>query len=139
MKDKGNIVIKIVIKKHDTNGQFIPMNVMYKLINNRSEFYGVYTSHLFYCYFCCMAENYRRPTNSNGPISFSFETEGETYSGTLTPSGKPPAFGMPNTFILRMTGKPTMTISIYMGKWVIQGTPAFMKALSEWINDYYRS
>lgn len=46
---------------------------------------------------------------------------------------------MPNTFILRMPGKPTMTISIYMGKWVIQGSSAFVKALGEWINDYYRS
>jgi hypothetical protein len=85
-----------------------------------------------------MAENYRKPTTSNGPIPFSIEAEGQTYSGTLTPSGKQPAFGMPNTFILRMAGKPTMTISIYMGKWVIHGSSAFVQALSEWINNYYR-
>jgi hypothetical protein len=84
-----------------------------------------------------MAENYRKPTNNNGQISFSIEAEGQTHSGTLTPSGKPPAFGMPNTFILRMAGKPTMTISIYMGKWIIQGSAAFVGALSEWINNYY--
>jgi hypothetical protein len=85
-----------------------------------------------------MAENYRKPTNNNTPISFSIEAGGQTYSGTLTPSGKLPAFGMPNTFILRMAGKPTMTISIYMGKWVIQGSSAFVHALSEWINNHYR-
>jgi hypothetical protein len=85
-----------------------------------------------------MAENYRKPTNSNAPIPFSIEAEGQTYSGTLTPSGKLPPFGMPNTFILRTTGKPTMTISIYMGKWVIQGSPAFVQSLSEWITNYYR-
>jgi len=89
-------------------------------------------------YFCVMAENYRKPTNNNVPIPFSIEAEGQTYSGTLTASGKLPAFGMPNTFILRMTGKPTMTISIYMGKWVMQGSSAFVQALSEWINNYYR-
>jgi hypothetical protein len=89
-------------------------------------------------YFCIMAENYRKPTNSNAPIPFSVEAEGLTYSGTLTPSGKLPSFGMPNTFLLRMAGKPTMTISIYMGKWVMQGSAAFVQALSEWINNYYR-
>jgi len=89
-------------------------------------------------YFCVMAENYRKPTTNHGPIPFSFEAEGQTYAGTLTPSGKLPSFGMPNTFILRMAGKPTMTISIYMGKWVIQGSSAFVQALSEWINNYYR-
>jgi hypothetical protein len=85
-----------------------------------------------------MAENYRRPTNTNGPIPFAFDADGQTFSGTLTPSGKLPAFGMPNTFILRMSRKPTLTISIYMGKWVIQGSSAFVQGLSGWINNYYR-
>ena len=85
-----------------------------------------------------MAENYRKPTSNSAPVPFSIEAEGQTISGTLTPSGKPPPFGMPNAFILRMTGKPTITISIYMGKWVIQGSSAFVQALSEWITNYYR-
>jgi hypothetical protein len=85
-----------------------------------------------------MADNYRRPTNNNVAIPFSIEAEGQTYSGTLTPSGKPPSFGMPNAFILRMPGKPTMTISIYMGKWIIQGGDAFAQSLGKWINNYYR-
>jgi hypothetical protein len=90
-------------------------------------------------YFCAMAGNYRKPTNNNnGPIPFSVEADGQTYTGTLTPSGKPPAFGMPNAFILRITGKPTMNISIYMGKWVMQGSSAFVQALSDWIKDYYQ-
>jgi hypothetical protein len=85
-----------------------------------------------------MADNYRKPTTNNGPIPFSIEADGQTYTGTLTATGKLPAFGMPNTFLLRTAGKPTMTISIYMGKWVMQGSPAFVQALTEWINNYYR-
>ena len=85
-----------------------------------------------------MAENFRKPLNTNEAIPFSFEAGGQTYSGTLTPSGKPPAFGMPNAFVVRMPGSPLMNISIYMGKWIIHGRDEFAKSLSEWIINYYK-
>jgi hypothetical protein len=90
-------------------------------------------------YFCFMAYNYRKPTNHySEPISFSIESEGQTYSGTLTPSGKPPAFGMPNAFAVRIPGIPTMNISIYMGRWVMPAREDLVFALSDWINNYYK-
>jgi hypothetical protein len=86
-----------------------------------------------------MAGRYQKPTNNNNQaITFNIEAGGQAYSGTLTPSGKPPAFGMPNAFIVRMPGNPTMNISIYMGKWVMPSGEEFAKALSEWINAYYK-
>jgi hypothetical protein len=86
-----------------------------------------------------MADNYRKPTNNNNePIPFSFETGGQTYSGTLTPSGKQPAFGMPNAFIVRISGSQPMNISIYMGKWVMPAREDLSNALSEWIKNHYK-
>ena len=85
-----------------------------------------------------MSGNYRKPLSNNEAIPFTIEADGQTYSGTLTPSGKPPAFGMPNAFVVRMQGSPIMNISIYMGKWIIHGREGFAKSLSEWINNYYK-
>ena len=86
-----------------------------------------------------MAGNYRKPTDSNNKaISFNIEAEGQTYSGTLTPSGKPPAFGMPNAFVVRMSGTPPINISIYMGKWVMNAPEEIVRALGTWIETYYK-
>ena len=85
-----------------------------------------------------MADNYRKPADSKHvAIPFTVQAGEETYSGTITPSGKQPAFGMPNAFIVRMPGKPPVNISIYMGRWVMQAPEPFVKALGDWIKKHY--
>jgi hypothetical protein len=93
----------------------------------------------FIAYFCFMADNYRKPTNNNSEsIPFSVEAAGQTFTGTLTPSGKVPAFGMPNAFVVRIPGSPAMNISIYMGKWVMPAREALAQPLSDWIKNHYK-
>ena len=85
-----------------------------------------------------MADNYRRPTDSkHETVSFSIQADGQTYSGTITPTGKQLAFGVPNAFIVRIPGRPSMNITIYMGKWVMQGSDEFVNALGSWIKSHY--
>jgi hypothetical protein len=86
-----------------------------------------------------MAEHFRKPTGNNRePLSFTIQFEGQTYSGTLTPSGKPPAFGMPNAFVVRMQDSAPMNISIYMGKWMMPAKEKLAKTLGEWIEAHYK-
>jgi hypothetical protein len=85
-----------------------------------------------------MAGNLRKPTNQNNAVPFSIQVGGDSYSGTLTPTGKPPAFGVPNAFVVRMDNKPPVNISIYMGKWVMQAKDEVVKALGEWIETHYK-
>ena len=85
-----------------------------------------------------MAGNLRKPIGKNDAVPFSLEVEGQTYAGTLTPSGKPPAFGMPNAFVVRMNGLQPVNISIYMGKWVMQGKEELVKALGSFIEAHYK-
>ena len=85
-----------------------------------------------------MADNYRKPTNHSVAVPFSIEAEGQTFTGTLTPTGKVPAFGMPNAFIVRIPGSPAMNISIYMGKWVMPAREALVQPLSDWIKNHYK-
>ncbi len=86
-----------------------------------------------------MAEKYQRPTNNNNlPIPFTIEADGQTFTGTLTASGKAVAFGRPNAFIMRLPGQAPKTISIYMGKWVLQASDDFVTQLGVWIENHYK-
>jgi hypothetical protein len=85
-----------------------------------------------------MAGNLRKPLGKNESVPFSIDVQGQMYTGTLTPSGKPPAFGMPNAFVVRMEGSPPVNISIYMGKWVMQGKEELVKALGSFIEAHYK-
>jgi hypothetical protein len=85
-----------------------------------------------------MAGNLRKPIGKNTAVPFSVEVEGQTYAGTLTPSGKPPALGMPNAFVVRIPGKPPVNISIYMGKWVMQAKDELVKAIGHFIEAHYK-
>ena len=79
-----------------------------------------------------MAGNYRKPTDNKQPIPFTIQAGEETCSGTITPSGKLPAFGMPNAFIVRMPGKPSVNRHpfIWVNGWM-QAPGPFVKALGE--------
>jgi hypothetical protein len=86
-----------------------------------------------------MAENFRKPTgNMHEAVPFIIEVEGQSYSGTITPSGKPPAFGMPNAFVVRLQDCSPMNISIYMGKWKMPAKEKLEKILGEWIEAHYK-
>jgi hypothetical protein len=85
-----------------------------------------------------MAGTFRKPTDSkHEPIPFTIEAGGQTYKGTLTPDGNPPAFGIPSAFVVRIPDSPRMTISIYRGEWQLPAKPALAKPLSEFIIAYY--
>ena len=86
-----------------------------------------------------MAGSYRKPLDNNLPIPFTIDVDGQPVSGTITPSGKPVSFGMPNAFIVRMAGKPPANISIYMGKWIMHAPDTLVKSLSVWIETHYKS
>ena len=86
-----------------------------------------------------MAGNYRKPTDKNHKeIPFKIEVEGKECVGTVTPSGEPPAFGVPNAFIVRIPGEPRKMMSIYRGEWQMQANPEFVKTLGKWIESQYK-
>jgi hypothetical protein len=86
-----------------------------------------------------MPGNYQKPTDKkHKDIPFKIIAGEKEYAGTITVEGIPPAFGIPNTFFVRLPGETRKTLSIYMGKWQMPGaSEVFIKALGAWIEDYY--
>jgi hypothetical protein len=85
-----------------------------------------------------MAGIFRKPTdNKHASLPFTIEVEGQTYSGTITPDGNQPAFGVPNAFVVRIPDHPRMTISIYRGEWQMPAKPLLAKSLSDFIKAQY--
>ena len=87
-----------------------------------------------------MPGNYRKPTDKNHKeIPFNIQVEEKEYSGTIAEAGEPLAFGVPSTFIVRIPGKPRMTLSVYRGEWQLPGaTETLAKSLGKWVENYYK-